>query len=54
MTAISPDVTASRYSTVSIMFHWATVLLIAAALYHHYLRRDTTLLRMLPGRDDQR
>lgn len=23
----------------------------AAALYHHYLRRDTTLLRMLPGRD---
>ena len=34
-----------RYGTLSISLHW-----LMAALFHHYISKDNTLVRMLPRR----
>ena len=50
------------FSRLSIALHWVMVRLISAvcfliglhalaALFHHYIVKDNTLLRMMPGRN---
>ena len=39
------------HETVGTIGYWLIGLHTAAALFHHYVMRDTTLLRMLPRRD---
>ena len=37
------------HTTIGVIRYWLIGLHAAAALFHHYLLRDTTLRRMLPG-----
>jgi len=40
------------HETIAVLGYWLIGLHALAALFHHYISRDNTLVRMLPGKGE--